>query len=175
MEMQSYLEMRDFPGVDELDYLLRNADSQAGPHELWISPDFGRLYLTPSDVELTVLSGPKEGHPVEKLAFFVIREFQLGSPHIGPHRIYNSRLLRELDRRVWQRWESHRISRGHEEIRRHELTEIDPELLRLVSPAFFFCDRQLQDLREQHSLLEHERETLFRAISALAQVVDRRR
>ncbi len=175
MEMQSYLEMRDFPGVDELDYLLRSVDPQTGPYDLWISTELWRLYLTPTDVELTVLSGPQAGDLVEKLSFFVVRQFPLGSPHIGPRRIYNPRLLRELHRRVWQRWDSYRISQGHEEIRRHELREIDPELLRLVSPAFFFCDRQLQDLREQFSVLEQEREILFQVISALSRVADRHR
>ncbi|GAB2518537.1 hypothetical protein [Microbulbifer agarilyticus] len=175
MEMQPYIEMRDFPGVDELDYLLRSVDPQIGPYDLWISIELWRLYLTPTDVELMMLSGPKEGDPLQKLSFFVVRQFPLGSPHIGPHRIYNRRLLRELNRRVWQRWESFRISRGHEELLRHELSGIDPELLRLVSPAFFFCDKQLQDLQEQHSLLEQEREILFQAISALSQGVDRHR
>ena len=175
MEIQGYVEMRDFPGVEELDYLLRNADPQAGPHDLWISIELWRLYLTPTDLELTILSGPNEGSPLEKLRFFIIREFPLGSPNLGPHRIYNNRLLRELNRTVWDRWESYRITRGYEEIRRHELKEIDPELLRLASPAFFHCDKKLSDLRERHSQLEEEREVLLRAISALSQVVESRR
>lgn len=170
-----YFDMRDFPGVDEVDYLLRNVDPQRGPHDLWISPDQLRLYLTPADLEVSMPSGPREGSPVEKFSFFVIKTFRLGSPHLGPQRIYNIRLLRELNRKVWQRWESYRISTGHEAIRRREFQEIDPKLLRLTSPAFFFCDMKLADLQEEHSQLQGEREVLLRAIAALSLVVDRTR
>ncbi|HEY8569994.1 MULTISPECIES: hypothetical protein [Microbulbifer] len=175
MDDNLYLKMGDFPGVDELDYLLRQVDPKAGPYELWIAPFQGRLNLTHKDEELIYESGPNKGEPLEKIPFFVIKSFHCGSPNLGPQRIYNIRLLHDLKHRIWTRWDSFRRSSGHEQMRREELESIDPELLRLASPAFFESDRKLAELKQVHSQLQDERDLFLRAISALSIVVDRTR